>query len=59
MSIYIEETEACTSLTIDKAIVEGLLIEDSFGDCICVAKRQAEELIPILQHFIATGELPE
>lgn len=59
MSIYIEETEACTALTIDKALVEGLLIEDSFGDSICVAKRQAEELIPILQHFIATGELPE
>lgn len=57
--INIEATEACTAFTIDKAIVSGLLFEDGFGDTIVMDKAQIEELLPILQHFIETGELPE
>lgn len=59
MSIYIEQTAACSELKVDKASLEGIRIEDMFGDIICISKLQVEKLIPILQHFIATGELPE
>lgn len=59
MSIHIEKTAACSELTVDKASIDGIRLEDRFGEVICIAKLQAEKLIPILQHFIATGELPE
>lgn len=57
--ITIEETKACSSIRIEKATVEGIRLEDDFGETVCIAKTQAEALLPILQHFIETGEMPE
>ncbi len=36
-----------------------LWVADEYGSPIVLSKKNAAELLPILEHFIKTGELPE
>lgn len=56
--MIIEETEICYKLYIN-ADSNLFIIKDKFGDYVQLDKHQAEQLLPILQHFIETGALPE
>lgn len=37
----------------------AVCIQDATGEAIYLDKKQALQLIPLLQHFTETGELPE
>lgn len=37
----------------------SLVIEDNDGDLVVLSKEIAAKLLPILEHFVKTGELPE
>lgn len=37
----------------------AVCIQDVTGEEVYLDKKQASQLIPLLQHFIETGELPE
>ncbi|QHJ79604.1 MAG: hypothetical protein [Caudoviricetes sp.] len=37
----------------------AICLQDETGEIVYMNKKQAAELLPILEHFIKTGELPE
>lgn len=37
----------------------AVCIQDETGDAVYLDKKQASQLLPLLQNFIETGELPE
>lgn len=57
--MIIEETEICWPfrVVLDGNTINLRDIDNQFEVCMC--KTQAEQFLPVLQHFIATGELPE
>lgn len=57
--MIIEETKICWPFRVilDGNTINLRDINNEFEVCMC--KTQAEQFLPILQHFIATGELPE
>ncbi len=56
--MIINETKACYGfrVTLDR---DGDFCMEYQGYDITCDREQAEELLPILEHFIKTGELPE
>lgn len=38
---------------------DAICLQDETGDSLYLSQKQATELLPILENFIKTGELPE
>lgn len=47
-----------TVVVVDGVVSPSLALKIRTGE-VCLDQQTAAELLPILQHFIATGELPE
>jgi len=38
---------------------DAICLQDETGESLYFSQKQADELLPVLEHFIKTGKLPE